>query len=62
LSRGFHFLTSDFVDEPVFVDELLGPVWGTFTFETVEVGVLEGFSTALRRDYLDIYKIDKGPI
>ena len=23
--------------------EFLGPVWGTFTFETGEVGLLEGF-------------------
>ena len=37
-----HFLSSDFVEEPVIGDEFLGPVWGTFTFETGEVVVLEG--------------------
>ena len=36
-------MASDFVEEPVFGDEFLGPVWGTFTFETGEVGLLEGF-------------------
>ena len=36
--------------------EFLGPVWGTFTFETGEVGVLEGFFDGAAEGEVELLK------
>ena len=60
MSRGFHFFTSDFVEEPVFADEILSQVWGNFTFETGEIVPLGGFFDCAAERFLRSLRNRKG--